>query len=272
MGKRQSSDDEGVDLFPFMSILACLIGILTLMISVMSQVKEMEDRNKLTPEEYDLAVVYRDLKIEIEKLRKLVAEMDKRIQSEDTTLAELEKLKESRLNLQNKLDELEKDWDPTQTDEDLQKIIELLRGEVKAINNERPVLDKRLAELKNELKNRKEAPKPEQSVLVRPGGIGSRAATNLFFVECNSTGIVMHERDVKPITVPKAAIPSSEEYHKFLTRAKKTRDSMVLFLVRKAGNENYLWAAGVAESEFRLRTGKLPMPNDGKIDLSLFYN
>ena len=44
MGKRQSNDDEGVDLFPFMSILACLIGILTLMISVMSQIKEMEDR------------------------------------------------------------------------------------------------------------------------------------------------------------------------------------------------------------------------------------
>jgi hypothetical protein len=33
-----------------------------------------------------------------------------------------------------------------------------------------------------------------------------------------------------------------------------------------------LWAAGVAESEFRMRTGKLPMPNDGKIDLSIFYN
>lgn len=272
MGKRQSNDDEGVDLFPFMSILACLIGILTLMISVMSQIKEMEDRNKLTPEEYELAVAYRDLKIEIEKLRKLLAEIDKRIQSEDTTLAELEKLKDSQLDLQNKLNELEKDRDPTQTDEDLQKIIELLNGEIKATNMERPVLDKRLAELKNELKNRKEAPKPEQSVVVRPGGIGSRAATNLFFVECNSTGIVMHERDVKPITVPQAAIPTSEEYHTFLTRVKKTRDSMVLFLVRKAGNENYLWAAGIAESEFRLRTGKLPMPNDGKIDLSLFYN
>ena len=170
MGKRQSNDDEGVDLFPFMSILACLIGILTLMISVMSQIKEMEDRNKLTPEEYELAVAYRDLKIEIEKLRKLLAEIDKRIQSEDTTLAELEKLKDSQLDLQNKLNELEKDRDPTQTDEDLQKIIELLNGEIKATNMERPVLDKRLAELKNELKNRKEAPKPEQSVVVRPSG------------------------------------------------------------------------------------------------------
>ena len=49
MGRRNDSDDEGVSLFPFMSILACLIGILTLMISVVSAVKEM-DRDKLTQE------------------------------------------------------------------------------------------------------------------------------------------------------------------------------------------------------------------------------
>lgn len=270
MGKRRSSDDEGVSLFPFMSILACLIGILTLMISVISKTKEMEDRNKRTPEEYDLAVAHRDLKIEIEKLRKLLAELDTRIQSGNTTVVEMEQLRETRLDLQKQLDALEKG--PSQTHEDLQKIIDLLRGEITVIQNERPALDKRLADLNNELKTRSEAPKPEQSVLVRPGGIGSRVATNLFFVECNSTGIVMHERNVEPITVLKAAIPTSEEYKKFLSRAIKTRDSMALFLVRKAGNENYLWAAGLAESEFRLRTGKLPIPNDGKIDLSLFYN
>jgi hypothetical protein len=107
--------------------------------------------------------------------------------------------------------------------------------------------------------------------VVRPGGIGSRkTASKLFFVECNSTGIVLMDLEAPPIAVPKAAIVSSEQYAKFLSRVKDTRDSMILFLVRKAGNENYLWAAGYAESKFRVRTGKLPMPNDGKIDLSLF--
>lgn len=270
MGKRRSSDDEGVSLFPFMSILACLIGILTLMISVISQLREMEDRNKLTPEQYDLAVAHRDLKIETAKLNQQLVETDTRIQSENKTVAELEKLKSTRLALQQQLDEQEKAR--PRSDEDLQKIIDLLKGEIIAINQARPSLDKRLVELKNELKKRKEAPKPMQSVLVRPGGIGSRAATNLFFVESNSTGIVIHERGAKPIPILKAAIPTSEEYKRFLTRVKATRDSMVLFLIRKAGNENYLWAAGIAESEFRVTTGKLPMPNDGEIDLSLFHN
>ena len=78
MGRRNDSDDEGVSLFPFMSILACLIGILTLMISVVSAVKEM-DRDKLTQEEYDRAVAHRDMRLEIEKLRQQAQQLDKRI-------------------------------------------------------------------------------------------------------------------------------------------------------------------------------------------------
>jgi hypothetical protein len=45
---------------------------------------------------------------------------------------------------------------------------------------------------------------------------------------------------------------------------------MVLFLIRKAGQEAFRWAAASAELKYRLPTGKLPLPNDGEIDLSLF--
>ena len=99
---------------------------------------------------------------------------------------------------------------------------------------------------------------------MRPGGVGSRTASNLFFVECTSTGIVLIERDEEPRTVSKAAIGSSIDYNAFLDRVKKTRDPMVLFLIRKAGNDSYLWAAGFAETKYRVRTGKLPIPKDGK--------
>ena len=270
MGRRNDSDDEGVSLFPFMSILACLIGILTLMISVVSAVKEM-DRDKLTQEEYDRAVAHRDMRLEIEKLRQQAQQLDKRIENENQTVAEMQKLEEASVALKKKLEDMEQAVDPNQSDAELQKIVELLKQETKAFNDSRPPLQTRLEELQQQIKERKEAPAPEQSIVVRPGGIGSRkTASKLFFVECNSTGIVLMDQEAPPIAVPKAAIVSSEQYAKFLSRVKDTRDSMVLFLVRKAGNENYLWAAGYAESKFRVRTGKLPMPNDGKIDLSLF--
>ncbi len=51
MAKRRNNSGEGVSLFPFMSILACLIGILTLMISVSMQLKQIdqaiEDKKRL---------------------------------------------------------------------------------------------------------------------------------------------------------------------------------------------------------------------------------
>jgi len=269
MGRRSSSDDEEVSLFPFMSILACLIGILTLMISVISRVKEM-DRDKLTQEEYDRAITYRDLKIEIEELRKLLERLEERISTERLTVAELDRLRQLRVVLTHKLDELEDRRDPADTDAELQKKAELLKQEIAALKKDRPPLAMRVEELRKLLAQRKEVPKPEQSVVVRPGGIGSRAAASLFFVECNSTGIVTHERGAESVAVPTTAITTSEAYRGFLERAGRSRDPMILFLVRKAGNDSYLWAAGFAENEFRLRTGKLPMPNDGRIDLSLF--
>ena len=45
---------------------------------------------------------------------------------------------------------------------------------------------------------------------------------------------------------------------------------MILFLVRKSGWAAHVAAAGRAENVFGLRTGKLPIPTDGEIDLSLF--
>jgi hypothetical protein len=123
-----------------------------------------------------------------------------------------------------------------------------------------------------ELNERKEAPKLEESVVVRPGGSGSRQAKNVFFVECTSTGIVMHHEDGKPKTIIKGAIGTNPDYNTFLDQVKKTRDSMVLFLIRKAGNDSYRWAAGWAQSKYEVNIGKLPLPNEGKIDLSLFKN
>ena len=72
----------------------------------------------------------------------------------------------------------------------------------------------------------------------------------------------------KPISTK--AIPTNETFNDYLEKVKKTHDSMVLFLVRKSGKLAYDWAAGIAETKYSVSHGKLPMPNDGKIDLSAF--
>ena len=252
-----------------MSILACLIGILTLMISVMMQVQQME-KNGRTEEEMSRATKNRDLQIEAKKLEEQIAEMDQELTKEKSTLAAMAKIKQAKIALTLKLEELKKAKDPKMTDAQLQKQVENMKKEVKALKSERPPLAKRLKTLQDEFKARKEAPKPKESVVVQPRGVGEGGARNLFFVECNSTGIVLLDADEGPKKLSTAAIKTSGVYAKYLDRVKKTEDSMVLYLIRKSGNEAFRWAAATAELKYKLSTGKLPIPNDGEIDLSLF--
>lgn len=269
MPKRRSNNDEGVDLFSFMSILACLIGILTLMISVMMQAQQNEHAGK-TKEETERAMENRDLKKKIEIAEEKKKKVEERIKKEKSSVAALQHLKDRTIALSLKLENLKKADDPDQSDTALQKLIENMIKEIAALKEERPPLDKRLKELQAELKSRKEAPKPKESVKIKPRGFGDRGPKNLFFIECNSTGIVVYNdgQPGKPIST--AAIPTNEPFNDHLEKVKKTRDSMILFLVRKSGKKSYDWAAGIAETKYRVAHGKLPIPNDGKIDLSLF--
>lgn len=267
MARRRNNSGEGVSLFPFMSILACLIGILTLMISVSMQVKQIQDVGR-NEEEKARAVENRELTKISKALDAQIAKLEKDLQRDKATSAQLAKLEERKIVLKTEIAEASKD--PAKTDEQLQKTIEVMREEIAALKKGRPPLNKRREELKAELALRKNPPEKVESVQIRPGGTGVRAASRLFFVECNSTGIVLLTGEGVPKTISQEAITKSPVYNAFLDEVKTTRDSMVLFLIRKSGANSYNWAAGWAESKYEVLTGKLPVPNDGKIDLSLF--
>ena len=170
--------------------------------------------------------------------------------------------------LRDELEELSKT--KGKSDVELQKIAELLKRELAALRKEQPALVKRVEELQRKIKERKEAPEPPKSVQVRPGGTGLYKAATIYFVECHSTGLNLLDKGRKPVRVTTGAIANSAEYRDFLTRVKKSRDPMVLYLIRKEGFPAYRWAAHEARERFELRTGKLPLPNNGPIDLSLF--
>lgn len=269
MARRKSNNDEAVSLFPFMSILACLIGILTLMISVSMGLNESQDKGA-TEEEKAMAVQNRDLKLKAESISTQILKVEEKAKRENSSSVQFNELKDMRIVLRDKLEGLKKADDPAKTDAALQKSVEVMKKEIVALKKEQPVLNKHLEELKKKLAELKNPPKKVESVMVRPGGSGFRAAQRLFFVECNSTGIVLIDETGKETIVATAAINSSSAYSQFLTQVKNTKDSMVLFLIRKEGNGAYFWAAGIADSKFEVKTGKLPIPNNGKIDLSVF--
>lgn len=269
MAKRRNNSGDAVSLFPFMSILACLIGILTLMISVSMQVKQQETEGR-TEEEKALALENRDLKKQAATISETIRKAEEKLKKDNSASAQLAELKDRRIVLREKLDELSKADDPEKTDAALQKTIEMLRAEIVSLKRDRPPLLKRQEELEKEIAARQNPPEKVESVQVRPSGSGVRMAARIFFVECNSTGLVLIGEGNGETAVATGAIANSTAYASFLEDVKRTRDSMVLFLIRKEGASSYAWAAGIAENKFEVRTGKIPIPNNGKIDLSLF--
>ena len=269
MARRSKDSDQGMSLFPFMSILAGLIGILTLMISVMMQVQQMRKEGR-SEEELALAMENRDLLRKIKNQEKENSDRELKLAHEKATVAELAKLKDRVIALTTELKEIDKATKSDRTNVQLQKQVENMKTEISEILAERPPLEMRLQELQEELKKRRESPKHAESVVVQPRGFLDDGPEVIFFVECNSTGIILLDHPDGKKRISTAAIEKSGVYAKYLDRVKKTEDSMVLFLLRKSGNEAFRWAAGTAESNYQVVTGKLPLPNEGEIDLSLF--
>lgn len=269
MPRRKKRDDATVSLFPFMSVLASLIGILVVLIAA-NMVANAKKQEGLTQEEYDKAIEHKKLKSQIAELEELKEVNEEEIKKEKKTVFEMMKLQERNIALKQKMDDLSEASDD-QSDAELQKIVENLQTETKELQKEQPTFEKRIAELQKEIEERKIQPKPKESVVIRPGGIGTKIPKNIFFVEANSTGIVVREHEGgERFQVSQAAIDSNDQYADFCQKVFDTKDSMILFLLRKSGRESYLWGAGFAESKFGVKTGKLPVPNEGEVDLSLF--
>ena len=259
-----------VSLFPFMSILASLIGILTLLIGLsmaVNQKKEgmTEEDVKRAQEAKSLAFLLKQKKSELDKSKPIPTK-------NNLDALELEKLKLMLLALEQQKNELDKV--KVSPEDELKAKIQLYSEEKIAIEKGHPPMEKKIEELKAKVAALKEKPVPKESVKIKPPKIGVKAPRNLFFVECNSTGIVLRGTadETKAIPLESIKAGTSVEFHDYCVNAKQSsgEDYVILFLVRKGGVLSYNYANALAELDFKVKTSKLPVPNDGKIDLSGF--
>ena len=268
MARRRKDDGEGVSLFPFLSILACLIGILTLMISLMSRMNssdtagQSEEDIARAKKRSQLVSLAQGLEVEIDDL-------DKRIKKERASSLQLAKLRDERQKLEGKSADLKKQQN--MSPDEIKASNEKLQQEIASLVDKNGQLEKKAKEIKDEITARKAAPDPPKSVQVRPGGSGNNRPSSVFFVECSDKGINLYKRGgAKPQFIPTDQIAKSPAYQDYLSKIKRVRDPMVLYLIRRSGYSTYRWAANEALTKHELRTGKLPLPNDGKLDLSAF--
>jgi hypothetical protein len=271
MARRTSSaGGGGVNLFPFLSILACLIGILTIIIKLVSDIQATETTDR-SAEELARAKQLQELQSEIRSGENQLEAVRQQLKEKNSIHAKVQQLDDRRVVLRKQLGKP----DPNkarETNMALQRSVEAMLDQIAALKKERPALEQAQAKLLAELEARKLKPDSKPTpVVIRPGGTGVARNTRLFFIECSGSGVVILDGKGGKTPVSNAAIGTEPLLNKVFSNAKAEPASLVLFLIRTDGYSTYLKAAGLAEAKFTIRTGKLPVPTKGEIDLSTFF-
>lgn len=273
MGQARTRRDPRISLFPFLSILVCVIGALVLLIVVLSIVQGvLGDRR-------DVDEVARA--VEADRLLKEAAERATEIarwQSEkekgDAVRLELGTKRERFVVLTKKIEGNAEEKRKIEFEQAAQqKELENMLLQIEQLKSEQPALQASVDQLAAQVAARKATLTAKPKLVVRGSGSGTVAGNNaLFFVECNGSGLIVHKAMGEPVRVTTGSIGLDPAYDDFLRHVATTPKSFVIFLLREDGLNSYNRAAGWAESRFNVRHGKLPLPGDGAVDLSLFQN
>jgi hypothetical protein len=295
MARRQKKKQE-VSLFPFLDILACVIGNLILIITAV--VLESVDSDKLAEQFANEAIqqqteqnlqTIRDLEKSLEKLKQDSISSDARVQKAQQQLVEAER---AQREAQGRL----LDVPPPPPPPDDEDTAELKKRELE--------IQEIIAEMKRiEAKIADKKKKPDQTISVLYENKGRGGVRRPFFVEITKNDLVLlpNALDYKnlfdsedPIKIPVAKAGSDKSFTKMmdyvLTHLGKTgllrrkRDTIITFLIRPEGVDSYRLVKKVVDqyekkNENRLvvgmlpngapvldaLSGKAPLPGDGKI-------
>ena len=264
MARRHTAEDD-VSLFPFLSIIACVIGVLTMMIATLSlaqtdtpdvaMVEKYEEKKKqLAQTEKRLEQVKREIAVsdsaslELREQKKL---LDMTISELQELLAELERV-EKELAEQQKVKIVIPPLDPKS------------RESVAQLQTESDALQEQIAQLEKELEQRKSD--SQANVTVLPQGSGANFQPH--FVECSAGALVMHHLP-QPKRIRAADMVKDKDFLALLEKVVNGKDDTVVFLVRSDGLATYRAAKRQCD-QTEVRNGKIPVVGQGRIDLSAF--
>lgn len=276
MAKRRASAGGEVSLFPFLSILACLIGALVLIIVVLC-VAQTQQSDGRTKEEMDQAREYQDLLRKEKEQKEIEAILTDR-------LAKLEKLKEESAEKQQRLAKL-RVLLATSADvkkmnqeigQNLLKELDNLLLEITGLTDQQKTLNEEIAKLMAEIKSR-EVPlqKVVPPVVVQPSGSGYAQGTKMYFVEATGGKLTIFwdQKQRTVVSATPAVIIADEALNYFLKEVIKVPQARIIFLMRDDGTTAFNNAAGWAQSTYGYRVdqiGRLLIPGRGEIDLQMF--
>lgn len=268
MARRRRSEPDDISLFPFLSILASIIGVLTLLIAAMA-LAQMDNETVARAEQYEKVLkALKACEREIAELKLRVG--DEAIRPAGQVDEQQRELVKAQLRLQDLLQQLEQIQIQGQGPKETVKVpdydAKAGRESIDQMQQEEKQLKEQIAQLEKELEERGKPPK-ESEVSILPGGSG--LGFDPVFVECASASIVLHNID-PPQRIRRSDLATEEAFIKLLDQVAESEKQRVVFLVRDDGLSTYHTARSLADAH-EARRGKLPVIGQGRLDLSYFH-
>ena len=274
MARRAKEQGELLSLFPFLSILTCLIGTLTMLIALLAlqQVNKSEaDKQKLEANEQERIIAetrlrdYKALKDKMQKEKLSIAALKQLLKElEEKRKALLEALERLLKEKALRIDEIAKRNKAASKAEELMGELNKLKERITKLVAEVERVKKEIAEKTAELANKKK--KPVSTVMVRPSG--SRSGLTPTFVECAKDAAVLYGAEGTK-RIPASVLKTDQAFNALLAAVKADEKATIIFLVRSEG----IWtfrAASLQADAVGTRYGKMPISGEGMLDLSLF--
>jgi len=260
VASRRRRDDLAISLFPFLSVLACVIGTLTLLLAALA-VGSMGggslEQVRLSERFQGLQALLTGGRAELERIEAQIHLLERDADAE----AELgRRLSGLGLSLDISLDDLT-------AVADLRRRARELEEQKQEVERDH---DRLAAKLKDEQETieEREALQRDVSIIIDPSGLGRDRRP--YLVECRGDFLQIHSaKGDWSYPIPRHEILNSEQLKKFLRRVKAIHNGIVIFLIRPDGVWSYNDAEVVATG-LRVRHAKLPLPGQGKLDFSRF--
>ena len=263
MARERASAGPEISLFPFLSILACLIGALTILIVALSVSEILQGRKD---EAVARAEDYVALQTEIADRKAESEEKEEELRRTNATVVELAKIQPRIDEVQAELEDLSKDATRLPP---LVRQMEEARKERDRIEDERKKVEaglvggrERLGELA------KQAGKGLPLRILSTSEYFRRVTP--VFVEARKEGLVIHSPSQR-VQVPRAAIGSNAKFKQAVDYVAAKENRIVVFLVRDDARTSFNQARDFARGKGAV-TSKVPLLGGGDLDLKEFFN
>ena len=263
MPRRPRTNDDDISLFPFLSIIACVIGVLTMMIATLALAQtDTPDVAKIENFEQDTKSLDRT-KARIKQIKLEISDsliLREQQQKNETNKAEIAEMLAELKAIEKEL------ADQKKVKIVIPKLDPKARETATDMQAQHAQIEEQIAQLEQDLRDHKD--RSEANVTVLPQGSGLNFKPH--FVECAADSFVMHTQ-TPPQRIRTANAAKAKEFIDLMQLAANGKSDSIVFLVRSDGLATFRTLKGLCDKR-SIRNGKLPVVGQGRIDLSAFTN